>query len=201
MSETDAPIIAPRPRKVLRAFRGSVVVIYGVTLPLALLGAMGGAIGLAFAPSEPPAYQLPLTLGCAAVAGLLAWRMWLNARAMGWAGPAPGPRRLLLVWAPLVALALIGLGVVLFGLVWIALAVFLMHRQDPLQMTATTAVLGVLTTIVGGLMIWPAFSFSRRRRSGGGGDKTAPDADPAGDARSADHHPVEQGEDDGADRP
>lgn len=177
------------------------MVIYGVTLPLALLGAMGGAVGLAFAQSEPPPYQLPLTLGFAAVAALLAWRMWLNARAVGWAGPPPGPRRLLLVWAPLVTLALIGLCVALFGLVWIALAVFLMHRQDPLQATATTAVLGALTTVVGGLMIWPVFSLSRRRRSGGGGNQTAPDAGPAGDARSADHDPVEQGEDHGADRP
>ncbi len=201
MSETETPVIAPRPRKVLRAFRGSVVVIYGVTLPLALLGAMGGAVGLAFAQSEPPAYQLPLTLGCVAVAALLAWRMWLNARAMGWAGPPPGPQRLLLVWAPLVALALIGLCVVLFGLVWIALAVFLMHRHDPIQLTAMTAALGALTTLIGGLMIWPVFSLSRRRRSGSGGDQTAPDADPTSDARSADHHPVEQGEDDGADRP
>ncbi len=177
------------------------MVIYGVTLPLAILCAMGGAVGLAFATSEPPVYQLSMTLGFAVLAGLLAWRMWLNSRALGWAGAAPGPRRILLVWAPLVALALVGLLVALFGLVWIALAVFLMQRQDPMLPLTATAVLGALAIALGGLMIWPVIRLSGRRRSGGGGDQTAPDTGPTGDAGSADHHPVEQGEDHGADRP
>jgi hypothetical protein len=177
------------------------VVIYGVALPLTILGAVGGAAGLAFAPSEPPAYQLPMTLGFAVLAGLLAWRMWLNSRALGWAGAAPGPQRILLVWAPLIALALVGLLVALFGLVWIGLAVFLMQRQDPAPVTDITAVLGVLATVLGCLMIWPVIGLLRRRRSDGGGDQAAPDASPASDAGCADHHPVEQGEDHGADRP
>lgn len=118
MSDAHEATPAPRPRKALRVFRGSVVVIYWVALPLAVLGALGGAAGLMFGPGQP-VLQWPLTLGFAAFAVVLAWRLWLNSRALGWAGPVPRARRLLTVLLPLGILALVGLVIAAVGLVWL----------------------------------------------------------------------------------
>jgi hypothetical protein len=149
------------------------VVIYWIALPLTLLGAVSGFVSLifGFGRTSTPDYQLPMTLGCTVLAGLLVWRLWLNSRALGWAGPVPRPRRVLLVWAPLSLLALIGLLVLALGLIWLVIASLLLLAPENSTLAFRQLVMGfgialgggAVMSVIGAALMFPLVRLIRTR--------------------------------------
>jgi hypothetical protein len=152
-------------------FRKSVVVFYWVALPLVLLACTGGLISGVLAPDGVRSWA-PVG-GAAVLAVLIGWRLWLNSRSVGWGGPMPPPRRLLLVFAPLAVLAAAGLGMAALGFAWLALGVWLMMGPDSATSGFRDLVTGAALPIGGGIVLvmagaaltLPLFRSLRRRRA------------------------------------
>lgn len=169
MSETGDTAPAPRPRKALKAFRGSVVAIYWIALPLAVMMTLGAMINAGTHPRNPQGWLLAAAL--VAVTLLIAWRLWLNRRALGRVGPVPPPRRLLTVFLPLGLLALVGLSVLALGLLWLVLAGWLLLAPEEstagfrhLVMGASFATGGgAALTFLGAALTWPLVRLLRPR--------------------------------------
>ena len=143
-------------------FRKSVVVFYWLVLPLALLSCAGWLIMAAMDPSSARSWMM--AVGAAAFAGVVGWRLWLNSRSVGWGGPMPPPRRLLLVFLPLAAIALAGLILMFLGLGWLAYGFWLadVHTEDA---AVAPLIGGALSLGVGAMLIVPLALRLRRRPS------------------------------------
>ena len=133
-------------------FRTSVVAIYWVALPLALLVCAGWLIGAMMDPSSARTWMM--AAGAAAFASLVGWRLWLNSRSLGWGGPMPPPRRLLLVFAPLAVIALAGVGVAATGLAVVAFGIGLLISPDQAAAQYGDPARGALLYLGGGVMIF-----------------------------------------------
>jgi hypothetical protein len=156
--EVAAP--APRPRKALRVFRGGVVVFYWITLPLALL-AMGGWISSLFlVPGETQNWLF--AVGSVGFCALLIWRLWLNSRALGRAGPFPAPRRFWRVFVPLGLLAFAGLCLAGLGM-GAAIVGAAAFREAPPGAGPFAIGTAVFLITLGGGMCWPLVSRLLRR--------------------------------------
>lgn len=144
-----------------RSFKRVLTVIYWIALPLVLLAMVGSVL-----PGGQYAGPLPswvYALGFAAFAALIGWRLWLNSRALGDATPSTG--RLLRVVLPLGLLAVAGLIIVLLGVTWIAIGIWL--TVDPEAGPAGpwplgTAIFGFLTLIFGLALTLPFIRVVRR---------------------------------------
>ncbi len=169
MSETDGTPPARRPRKVLKAFRGSVVTIYWVALPLAAMLTLGALISAGTQPQSPRSWLPAAALVTMTL--LIAWRLWLNRRALGRVGPVPPTRRLLTVFLPLGLLALLGLSVLALGLLWLAVAGWLLLAPEEstagfrhLVMGAGLAMGGgAALTFLGAALTWPLIRLLKTR--------------------------------------
>lgn len=141
-------------------FRKAVVVIYWVTLPLALLVCAGWLIGAVMKPADAQPWMMA---GAAAFAGLVGWRLWLNSRALGWGGPMPPAPRLLMVFAPLAAVAFAGIGVMAVGLAWLIYGFWLTDVPHAGDVAVGPLIGGVLSLGVGGALIAPLALCLRRK--------------------------------------
>lgn len=141
-------------------FRKAVVVFYWLILPLVLLACLGGVFAALVNPANPWPWLSAAV--AAAFAGLIGWRLWLNSRAVGWGSSMPSLRRLLLVFAPLAAMALAGLVLMFLGLAW--LGVGLWYADGGFEDSAVGALVGgVFTLGVGAALIAPlALRFRRQ---------------------------------------
>lgn len=142
-------------------FRRAVVVFYWIALPFALLLCAGWALNAGVSSSGRGLWMM--AAGAGAFAALIAWRLWLNSRALGRAGPMPPTRRLLLVFLPLTVLALAGIGLVALGLIWLSVGVWLLlgpelatsGYRDLVSGAALPIGSGALMVLVGGALIVP----------------------------------------------
>ncbi|CAN7348935.1 hypothetical protein [Brevundimonas sp. LjRoot202] len=141
-------------------FRKAVILFYWLILPLVVLACLGGIPGVIFNPAAPRSWLT--ILGAAAFAGLVCWRLWLNSRAVGWGGPMPSARRLLLVFAPLAAIALAGLVLMVLGLGWLAYG-FWLADADFGAAAVGPLIGGVLALAAGAALIAPLALHLRRR--------------------------------------
>ena len=141
-------------------FRKAVVVFYWSVLPLVLLGGLGGVFAAVVNPANPRPWVS--TAGAAAFAGLIGWRLWLNSRAVGWGGPMPSARRLLLVFAPLAGVALIGVVVMVLGLAWLAAGLWYADRGA--EDAAIGALIGGVLALAGGAALIVPLALRLRRR-------------------------------------
>ncbi|MFC7377980.1 hypothetical protein [Brevundimonas sp. GCM10030266] len=159
MSNIDDMTPGPRPRKVLKTFRGSVVVIYWLVLPLALLAAAGWTISLFIDPASPRSW--PMATGSILFCGLLIWRLWLNSQALGRAGPLPSPRRFWSVYAPLGLLALVGLCILGLGIS----GAFVTTALPDVAPDAFPLAIGLSAAliVIGALMCWPILRLLLRK--------------------------------------
>ncbi|MFN3669157.1 MAG: hypothetical protein ACK4VY_07590 [Brevundimonas sp.] len=141
-------------------FRRAVVVVYWIALPLALLlcagSLMAGVLG------DAGGNSWLMAAGAGAIAGLIAWRLWLNSRALGRTGPLPSKRRLITVFVPLAALAFAGIGLAGLGLIWLSVGLWLLigpeaapFSYQSLASGVALPVSGILLILVGGAMILP----------------------------------------------
>lgn len=150
------------------SFRRAVVVFYWIALPFALLLCAGWLLN---AGVSSAGNSLILAGGAGAFAALIAWRLWLNSRALGRAGPMPPTRRLLLVFLPLTVLALAGIGLSALGLIWLSVGVWLLLGPDlavfGYRDLAATAALpiggGALMVLMGVLLVLPLRRSLRNR--------------------------------------
>ncbi|PZN97794.1 MAG: hypothetical protein DCF29_21980 [Alphaproteobacteria bacterium] len=110
--------------KLTRPFRRFVVIIYWVVLPLCL-----AALAVSFVTvSEDGQYQPEwrLALGAALMALLVGWRLKLNSRALGAGTRFPSAGRVMTVFAPLGALAALGWLLILLGVAWVGLGIWVL---------------------------------------------------------------------------
>lgn len=141
-------------------FRKAVVIFYWLILPLVLLGCLGGVFAAVVNPANPRPWLSAAV--AAAFAGLIGWRLWLNSRAVGWGGPMPPARRLLLVFAPLAVVALTGVVVKFLGLAWLGAGLWYADRGA--EDAAIGALIGgVLASGSGAALIVPLALRLRRR--------------------------------------
>ncbi|WP_396595133.1 hypothetical protein [Brevundimonas sp. R86498] len=155
---------SPRFLRARRTLSRVVVVIYSLVLPVALLS-IGGAI-YTLRVSDQPWHQWAWIFGSAGVALVLGWRLWLNARALGWTAPQLGIKRILIVWTPLVLLALLGLLLIACGALWIAVPHFVADKASADAIATPITIAGIIAVFIGGLLCGPAVLVLRRRRSG-----------------------------------
>ena len=142
-------------------FRRAVVIFYWIALPVAVLVCVGWFLNAGVAGSDGRSWTIGGGAGVFAV--LIAWRLWLNSRALGRTGPLPPARRLLLVVVPFALLALAGVALAGLGLVWIAMGVWLAFGpelatsgyRDLVSGAALPIGGGVLMAVVGGAMVVP----------------------------------------------
>lgn len=132
-------------------FRKSVVIFYRVALPLCLLVCAGWLIGALMDPAAMRSWLM--SAGAAAFALVIGWRLWLNSRSVGWGGPMPPPRRLLLVFLPLTILALAGLGVWTTGLAFLSFGIGLITSPDSAGAGFRDLVPGAVLYLGGGVLI------------------------------------------------
>ncbi|MBA3999068.1 hypothetical protein [Brevundimonas sp.] len=160
-----------------RLFKRAVLAIYWVALPICLLAFVASFTAM----SPDGAYQpsLGTALVSAALAGLIGWRLWLIARSMGHVGELPSPRRWIIVVIPLALLSLVGLAVMLLGLVWTGLGLWLALEPGALEGAliypdgvldsrwagALTAGSGLIALIGGAALNIPLLRLLPRRRS------------------------------------
>ncbi|MFN3816054.1 hypothetical protein [Brevundimonas sp.] len=114
-----------------RLFKRAVLAIYWVALPICLL-----VLVASFAAVSPEGAYQPswgTAFVAAALAALIGWRLWLLARSMGHVGELPSPRRWIIVVIPLALLSLVGLTVMLLGLVWTGLGLWLALQPGALD--------------------------------------------------------------------
>ena len=142
-------------------FRRAVVVFYWIALPFALLLCAGWLLNAGVSVSGGSSWMI--AAGAGAFAMVIAWRLWLNSRALGRAGPLPPTRRLLLVVLPLTVLALAGICLVALGFVWLSIGAWLLFGselatsgyRDLVSGKALPIGGGVLMVLVGGALILP----------------------------------------------
>ena len=141
-------------------FRKAVVVFYGLLLPLVLLGCLGGIFVAVVNPANPRSWLS--AVGAAAFAGLIGWRLWLNSHAVGWGGPMPSARRLLLVFAPLAAMALAGLALLILGLAWLGIGLWL--ADGGFEDSAVGPLIGGVLALAGGTALIVPLALRLRHR-------------------------------------
>ena len=159
MIEGAAP--APRARKALGVFRGSVVVFYWITLPLALLMAGGWISSAVLVPTSPRHWLM--VAGSLGFSALLIWRLWLNSRAIGRAGPFPSPRRFWRVYAPLGVLAILGLSLVALGIASIFIGIALARSPEPPAWPWLLPVFSASLMLGGAALCWPLLRLLLRK--------------------------------------
>lgn len=155
-------------------FRKAVTAIYWVALPISLLFCAGWLLSAFVSPS--PGQEWLMAMGSGAFAALIAWRLWLNSRALGWAAGPPRPRRLLLVVLPLLVLALAGVALAAIGVVWLGLGIWLISvpesaasgYRDLVSAPVIPIAGGVMLVLVGGLLGAPLIRSLRRREEAAG---------------------------------
>lgn len=125
--------------------------IYWVALPLAVMMTLGAVISAGLDPRTVRGWLLAAVL--AAMTLLIAWRLWLNRRALGRVGPVPSPRRLLTVFLPLGLLALVGLSVLALGLLWLAVAGWLLLAPEETTAGFRHLVMGAGFAMGGGAVL------------------------------------------------
>lgn len=127
------------------------MVFYWITLPLSLLVWMGWLAGAVMDPADTRSWLM--SAGAAALAAVIGWRLWLNSRSVGWSGPIPQTRRLLLVFLPLTVLAIAGTGVAATGLAVLALGVGLLASPDTRAVGTGGLAMGAALYLGGGVLI------------------------------------------------
>jgi len=132
-------------------FRKAVVAVYWLALPISLLVCAGWLIGAVMNPSDLRSWMM--AAGAGVFCGVVAWRLWLNSQALGWAGATPGHRRLLLVVLPFLILALAGVAVATLGVVWLAAGIWLVTGSEPATSGYRDLVSGPTLPIVGGALL------------------------------------------------
>jgi len=145
----------------LGLFRRAVVIIYWIALPVAVMVCLGWLLSVGVGGSGRAPWTIGVGAGVFAV--LIAWRLWLNSRALARTGPLPSARRLLLVVLPFALLALAGAALLGLGLVWISMGVRLLFGpelatsgyRDLVSGAALPIGGGILMAAVGGAMIIP----------------------------------------------
>ena len=137
------------------------MIFYWIALPLALLLCAGWLLNAGV--GAPGGNSWRMAAGAGAFAVLIAWRLWLNSRALGRTGSLPPTRRLVLVVLPFALLALAGVGIAALGLIWIATGVWLLFGselatsgyRDLVSGAALPIGGGAFMVLVGGGMIVP----------------------------------------------
>jgi len=135
-----------------KIFRRSVVVLYWAVLPICFLAFAVSFVTIAEDGRYQPEWRL--AVGAVVLAALLVWRLRLNNRALGNPSGFPSPARLLKAFMPLGVLAGFGLLLILLGLVWVGIGVWVLvdaRHAGSLLMTDMD-VLSVRTT---GLLLIP----------------------------------------------
>ena len=142
-------------------FRRAVVIFYWIALPVAVLVCVGWFLNAGVAASDGRSWTIGVGAGVFAV--LIAWRLWLNSRALGRTGPLPSARRLLLVVVPFALLALAGVALAGLGLIWISMGIWLAFGPgldtssygDLFFDFALPVGAGSVMAVIGGAMIVP----------------------------------------------
>jgi hypothetical protein len=111
-----------------RLFKRAVLAIYWVALPICMLAFIASFATVSPEGAYQPSWGTALVSG--ALAALIGWRLWLLARSMGHVGELPSPRRWIIVVIPLAMLSLVGLVVMLLGLAWAGLGVWLVMQPE-----------------------------------------------------------------------
>lgn len=156
------PTSKPAPRNGLRLFRGGVVIIYWIALPLAVLITLSGLLGM-LPDGRGGAWQVQITAASAILTLLLGWRLWLNTRALGWNGGSPRGKRLLVIWIPFAILAAVGLCLIGIGAIWIAIPHLLPAGETDRNIYLLATAAGGGVALVGALMCWPLVRLLRRK--------------------------------------
>lgn len=158
-----------------RAFRKSLVVIYWIALPLCLLVFVASFATFNSTGGYAPSWRM--MAGSAALAALIGWRLRLNARALRLVGDMPPPRRLLRVFLPLALLSFVGLAVILLGIAWTGLGLWMAFQPGALDSRLfypggmidgrlsgfLLASLGLLTLVVGLALNLPLLRILNRK--------------------------------------
>ena len=127
-------------------------VIYLVALPVALLVAAGWVSSIALVPGSSRNWLM--ALGSIGFCALLGWRLWLNLKATGRAGPFPAPGRFWRVFVPSGLLAATGLCLTAMGGGAGVIAAATWNDAPP-GMAVTFVLVAVVLMPVGGWMSWP----------------------------------------------
>lgn len=169
MSETEGQQSVARSRKALKAFRGWVVAIYWIALPLTAILAVSAVISAALTPDSVRAWLW--AAAAIAFAVVIAWRLWLNRRALGLSGPLPRPRRLLTVFLPVGVLAAGGMCILGWGLIWLVIAAWLLFSPEGATEGFQQLVMGpgvalgggVAMALIGAALMFPLVRLLRTR--------------------------------------
>lgn len=137
-------------------------VIYLGALPLALLVAAGWVSSIAMVPGSLRNWLM--ALGSIGFCALLGWRLWLNLKATGRAGPFPTPGRFWRVFVPSGLLAAAGLCLTAMG-IGAGMIAGSTWKDAPLGMAVTFVLVAVILIPVGGWMCWPFARLLLRPRS------------------------------------
>ncbi len=127
-------------------------VIYLIALPLALLVAAGWISSIALVPGASRNWLM--AVGSVGFCTLLSWRLWLNLKATGRAGPFPPPRRFWRVFVPLGLLAAAGLCLTAMG-VGAGVIAGATWKDAPPGMVVTFVTVAAMLIPFGGWMCWP----------------------------------------------
>ena len=139
-----------------------VVVIYLIALPVVLLAAAGWVSSIFLVPSSSRNWLM--AAASVAFSAMLIWRLWLNLKATGRAGPFPPLGRFWRVFAPLGVLAAAGLCLMAMGVGAAVLAAATWNSEPPLSPVVFVAFASVLIS-VGGCMCWPFVRLLLRKPS------------------------------------
>ena len=143
-----------------RLFKRVVQVVYWIALPITLLGAFGALTNSEVGNSKP--LLLP-ALGLLALAALIGWRLWVNSRALDYAGEPMSVSRLFFVILPLGFLAMAGLVVSLLGISWVSIGVWSAFQPHGGLAAFGLGLIGLVTVLAGGGLTLPLFLVLRRR--------------------------------------
>ena len=160
-----------------RLFKRAVLTIYWIALPVCLLAFVASFTTVSSEGAYQPSWATALVSG--ALAALIGWCLWLVARSMGHVGDLPSPRRWIIVVIPLALLSLVGLVVMLLGLAWTGLGVWLAVHPDAFDAALTypegaisgrwagglTVGFGLIAVVGGTALNIPLLRLLTRRRS------------------------------------